>query len=136
MNVWKCKLIFPTDTLQQKIEISDLRACSSAAECSNHRCIFECRWILVLIGPCVHRSAVSRRLCSCCPSYRRCCCWVRSERISGRRWRRWLTEPRWSLRAVSLSLCLIQYGLIKHWPVRWTVLLCHTLSVSQRVRSD
>ncbi len=24
INVWKCKLIFPTDTLQQKIEISDL----------------------------------------------------------------------------------------------------------------
>ncbi len=24
MNVWKCKLIFPTDTLQQKIEITDL----------------------------------------------------------------------------------------------------------------
>ncbi len=23
MNVWKCKLIFPTDTLQQKIEITD-----------------------------------------------------------------------------------------------------------------
>ncbi len=25
MNVWKCKLIFPTDTLQQKIEITDLK---------------------------------------------------------------------------------------------------------------
>ncbi len=24
MNVWKCKLIFPTDTLQQKIKITDL----------------------------------------------------------------------------------------------------------------
>ncbi len=24
MNVWKCKLIFPTDTLQQKIEITDV----------------------------------------------------------------------------------------------------------------
>ncbi len=24
MNVWKCKLILPTDTLQQKIEINDL----------------------------------------------------------------------------------------------------------------
>ncbi len=24
MNVWKCKLIFPTDTLQPKIEITDL----------------------------------------------------------------------------------------------------------------
>ncbi len=24
INVWKCKLIFPTDTLQQKIEITDL----------------------------------------------------------------------------------------------------------------
>ncbi len=23
--VWKCKLIFPTDTLQQKIEITDLK---------------------------------------------------------------------------------------------------------------
>ncbi len=26
MYVWKCKLIFPTDTLQQKIEITDLKA--------------------------------------------------------------------------------------------------------------
>ncbi len=25
MNVWKCKLIFPNDTLQQKIEITDLK---------------------------------------------------------------------------------------------------------------
>ncbi len=25
MNVWKCKFIFPTDTLQQKIEITDLK---------------------------------------------------------------------------------------------------------------
>ncbi len=25
MNVWKCKLIFPSDTLQQKIEIPDLK---------------------------------------------------------------------------------------------------------------
>ncbi len=25
MNVWKCKLIFPIDTLQQKIEITDLK---------------------------------------------------------------------------------------------------------------
>ncbi len=25
MNVWKCILIFPTDTLQQKIEITDLK---------------------------------------------------------------------------------------------------------------
>ncbi len=25
MNVWKYKLIFPTDTLQQKIEITDLK---------------------------------------------------------------------------------------------------------------
>ncbi len=25
MNVWKCELIFPTDTLQQKIEITDLK---------------------------------------------------------------------------------------------------------------
>ncbi len=25
MNVWKCKLIFPTDTLQQKIEITNLK---------------------------------------------------------------------------------------------------------------
>ncbi len=25
MNVWKCKLIFPTDTLQQTIEITDLK---------------------------------------------------------------------------------------------------------------
>ncbi len=25
MNVWKCKLIFPTDTLQQKIETTDLK---------------------------------------------------------------------------------------------------------------
>ncbi len=25
MNVWKCKLIFPTDTLQQKIAITDLK---------------------------------------------------------------------------------------------------------------
>ncbi len=25
MKVWKCKLIFPTDTLQQKIEITDLK---------------------------------------------------------------------------------------------------------------
>ncbi len=25
MNVWKCRLIFPTDTLQQKIEITDLK---------------------------------------------------------------------------------------------------------------
>ncbi len=23
--IWKCKLIFPTDTLQQKIEITDLK---------------------------------------------------------------------------------------------------------------
>ncbi len=25
MNVWKCKLIFPTDTIQQKIDITDLK---------------------------------------------------------------------------------------------------------------
>ncbi len=25
MNVWKCKLIFPTDTLQQKLEITGLK---------------------------------------------------------------------------------------------------------------
>ncbi len=25
MNVWKCKLIFPTDILQQKIEITDFK---------------------------------------------------------------------------------------------------------------
>ncbi len=25
INVWKCKLIFPPDTLQQKIEITDLK---------------------------------------------------------------------------------------------------------------
>ncbi len=25
INVWKCKLIFPTDTLQEKIEITDLK---------------------------------------------------------------------------------------------------------------
>ncbi len=25
MNVWKCKLIFPTYTLQQKLEITDLK---------------------------------------------------------------------------------------------------------------
>ncbi len=25
INVWKCKLIFSTDTLQQKIEITDLK---------------------------------------------------------------------------------------------------------------
>ncbi len=25
MNVWKCKLIFPTDTLQHNIEITDLK---------------------------------------------------------------------------------------------------------------
>ncbi len=24
-NVWKCKLLFPADTLQQKIEITDLK---------------------------------------------------------------------------------------------------------------
>ncbi len=25
MNVWKCKLLFPTDTLQQMIETTDLK---------------------------------------------------------------------------------------------------------------
>ncbi len=25
LNVWKCKLIFPTDSLEQKIEITDLK---------------------------------------------------------------------------------------------------------------
>ncbi len=25
MNVWKCKLVFPTDTLQQEIEITDFK---------------------------------------------------------------------------------------------------------------
>ncbi len=25
INVWKCKVIFPTDTLQQKIQITDLK---------------------------------------------------------------------------------------------------------------
>ncbi len=25
MNVWKCKLIFPIDTLKQNIEITDLK---------------------------------------------------------------------------------------------------------------
>ncbi len=25
MNVWECKLIFPTDPLQKKIEINDLK---------------------------------------------------------------------------------------------------------------
>ncbi len=32
MNVWKCKLIFPTKTLQQKIEINDLKYYFFAAE--------------------------------------------------------------------------------------------------------
>ncbi len=27
INVWKCKLIFPTDTLQQQIEMTDLKLC-------------------------------------------------------------------------------------------------------------
>ncbi len=32
MNVCKCKLIFPTDTLQQKIEITDLKPFELAGE--------------------------------------------------------------------------------------------------------
>ncbi len=32
MNVCKCKLIFPTDTLQQKIEITDLKNIFLAGE--------------------------------------------------------------------------------------------------------
>ncbi len=38
MNVWKCKLIFPSDTLQQKIEITDLKP-FLAAENFSHHCI-------------------------------------------------------------------------------------------------
>ncbi len=34
MNVWKCKLIFPTDTLQQKIETTDLKPCLADANTS------------------------------------------------------------------------------------------------------
>ncbi len=34
MNVWKCKLIFPTDTLQQKIEITDLKPFLAAGNTS------------------------------------------------------------------------------------------------------
>ncbi len=34
MNVWKCKLIFPTDTLQQKIEITDLKPFLAAEDTS------------------------------------------------------------------------------------------------------
>ncbi len=34
MNVWKCKLIFPTDTLQQKIEITDLKPFLAAGNIS------------------------------------------------------------------------------------------------------
>ncbi len=39
MNVWKCKLIFPPDILQQKIEITDLKKIL-AAENTSVRFIF------------------------------------------------------------------------------------------------
>ncbi len=49
MNVWKCKLIFPTDTLQQKIEITALKTFlasenTECTKCSNkfgHHCMLE-----------------------------------------------------------------------------------------------
>ncbi len=34
INVWKCKLIFPNDTLQQKIEITDLKPLLAAENTS------------------------------------------------------------------------------------------------------
>ncbi len=34
MHVWKCKLIFPTDTLQQKIEVTDLKPFLAAEDTS------------------------------------------------------------------------------------------------------
>lgn len=52
-------------------------------------------------GLCVCRWAVSHLHCSCCLYYKPCFFWVPSRRISGRRWSRSRTGPRWSLRAVS-----------------------------------
>lgn len=55
-------------------------------------------------GLCVCRWAVSRLHCSCCLYYKPFFFWVPSEQISGRRWSRSWTGPRWSLRAVSFPL--------------------------------
>ncbi len=46
MNVCECKLIFPPDTLQQKIEIADLKHILAAENTSvliifGHHCIYE-----------------------------------------------------------------------------------------------
>ncbi len=45
INVWKCKLIFPTDTLQQKIEITDLKPCLSAENTSYNNFGYYCVYI-------------------------------------------------------------------------------------------
>ncbi len=44
MNVWKCKLIFPTDTLQQKIEITGLKPFLAAENTS----------VLIILATAVH----------------------------------------------------------------------------------
>ncbi len=54
MNVWKCKLIFPTDTLQQKIERTDLKPFFSWWKylCSNnfgHHCIY-CLYVCYIVS--------------------------------------------------------------------------------------
>ncbi len=49
MNVLKCKLIFPSDTLQQKIEITDLKPFLSAENTSSdhfgHHCILNVKYV-------------------------------------------------------------------------------------------
>ncbi len=60
MNVWKCKLIFPTDTLQQKIEITYL----------NHFLAGENTSVLIILATtvcvcvCVYTMKVNHFICS------------------------------------------------------------------------
>ncbi len=53
MNVWKCKLVFPTDKLQQKIEITDLKPFLAGENTSGirllHSTVCYCKAALMLL---------------------------------------------------------------------------------------
>ncbi len=83
MNVWKCKLIFPTDTLQQKIEITDFKPFFSWWKywCSNnfgHHCTssLSCRCSVCAdrgsFGQNCSRGGQQRAFCGLCTSLQRC----------------------------------------------------------------
>ncbi len=51
MKVWKCKLIFPIDTLQQNIEIADLKKKRASENTSEGVCVCVCVCVYIYIFP-------------------------------------------------------------------------------------